>query len=555
MTPDQLSDAIVAALDSAVRDGELTLSDGVPASVRVERPKVKEHGDYATNVAMQLTKQAGRPPREIAELIAARLARTEGIAAAEVAGPGFLNVRIDAGAQGALAADIVAAGESYGGSDQLRGVKVNLEFVSANPTGPVTLASARWAAVGDSLARILEAIGAEVTREYYFNDHGAQIDRFAQSLLARARGEEPPENGYVGDYVEEVASRVVEASPDVLRLPDDEAQEVFRREGVALMFDEVKQSLHDFGVDFDVYFHEASVHESGAVQQAIDRLTTLGQTYEKDDAVWLRSTDYGDDKDRPLIRSTGTATYIAGDAAYYLDKRQRRGFDRVMILLGADHHGYIGRYRALSAAFGDDPDENLEILIGQMVNLVRDGKPLRMSKRAGTVLTMQDLVDAVGMDAARYSLVRFSMDATIDLDLDLWARQSQDNPVFYVQYAHARLASILRNAADLGLAPAGADFDPALLSDPREGDLLRALAEFPRVVGQAAVLREPHRVARYLEDTAASFHKFYDECRVLPLGDEEPTPLHAARLLLVAATRQVIANGLGLLGVTAPDRM
>ena len=555
MTPDQLSDAIVAALNAAVTDGDLTLSDGVPASVRVERPKVKEHGDYATNVAMQLAKQAGRPPREIAELIAARLAKTDGIAAAEVAGPGFLNVRIDAGAQGVLAAEIVAAGDSYGDSDQLRGVKVNLEFVSANPTGPVTLASARWAAVGDSLARILEAIGADVTREYYFNDHGAQIDRFALSLLARARGQEPPQDGYFGDYVDEVANRVVAAEPDVLSLPDADAQEVFRREGVALMFDEVKASLHDFGVDFDVYFHEASVHESGAVQQAIDRLTKLGQTYEKDGAVWLKSTDYGDDKDRPLIRSNATATYIAGDAAYYLDKRQRREFDRVMILLGADHHGYIGRYRALSASFGDDPDKHLEILIGQMVNLVRDGKPLRMSKRAGTVLTMQDLVGTVGVDAARYSLVRYSMDATIDLDLDLWARQTQDNPVFYVQYAHARLASILRNAADLGLAPAGADFDPGLLSTAREGDLLRALAEFPRVVGHAAELREPHRVARYLEDTAASFHKFYDECRVLPLGDEEPTPLHAARLLLVAATRQVVANGLGLLGVTAPERM
>jgi arginyl-tRNA synthetase len=555
VTPDQLSDAIVAALNAAVADGDLTLSDGVPSSVRVERPKVKEHGDYATNVAMQLTKQAGRPPREIAELIATRLAETDGIAAAEVAGPGFLNVRIDAGAQGVLAAEIVAAGDSYGGSGQLRDVKVNLEFVSANPTGPVTLASARWAAVGDSLARILEAIGAEVTREYYFNDHGAQIDRFALSLLARARGQEPPADGYVGDYVDEVASRVVAAEPDVLSLPDADAQEVFRREGVALMFDEVKASLRDFGVDFDVYFHEASVHESGAVQQAIDRLTKLGQTYEKDGAVWLKSTDYGDDKDRPLIRSNGTATYIAGDAAYYLDKRQRREFDRVMILLGADHHGYIGRYRALSASFGDDPDTHLEILIGQMVNLVRDGKHLRMSKRAGTVLTMQDLVGTVGVDAARYSLVRYSMDATIDLDLDLWARQTQDNPVFYVQYAHARLASILRNAADLGLAPAGADFDPALLSTAREGDLLRALAEFPRVVGHAAELREPHRVARYLEDTAASFHKFYDECRVLPIGDEEPTPLHAARLLLVAATRQVVANGLGLLGVTAPERM
>jgi arginyl-tRNA synthetase len=555
VTPDQLSDAVVAALSAAVADGDLSLPDGVPASVRIERPKVKEHGDYATNVAMQLAKQAGRAPREIAELLASRLTATPGIAAAEVAGPGFLNVRIDAGAQGALAADIVAAGSAYGGSDALAGVRVNVEFVSANPTGPVTLASTRWAAVGDSLARILAATGAEVTREYYFNDHGAQIDRFARSLLARARGQEPPEDGYAGAYLDEIATRIVEANPDVRSLPDPEAQEAFRREGVALMFDEVKRSLHDFGVDFDVYFHEASVHESGAVQRAIDELTEHGQTYEKDGAVWLRSSEYGDDKDRPLIRSNGTPTYIAGDAAYYLDKRQRRGFDRVMILLGADHHGYIGRYRALSAAFGDDPDEHLEILIGQMVNLVRDGRPLRMSKRAGTVLTMQDLVDAVGMDAGRYSLVRYSMDATIDLDLDLWARQSQDNPVYYVQYAHARLASILRNATDLGLAPAGDDFDPALLSDPREGDLLRALADFPRVVGQAAELREPHRIARYLEDTAASFHKFYDECRVLPLGDEAPAPLHAARLLLVAATRQVVANGLGLLGVAAPERM
>jgi arginyl-tRNA synthetase len=554
VTPDQLSDTVVAALSDAVAAGDLSLPDGVPASVRIERPKVKEHGDYATNVAMQLAKPAGRPPREIAELIADRLAKTPGIAAAEVAGPGFLNVRIDAGAQGALAADIVAAGPAYGGSDAFAGVRVNLEFVSANPTGPVTLASTRWAAVGDSLARIFEAVGADVVREYYFNDHGAQIDRYARSLLARARGEEVPADGYVGDYIDEVASRVVAANPDATSLDDDEAQEVFRREGVALMFDEVKRSLHDYGVDFDVYFHEASVHESGAVQHAIDRMTELSQTYEKDGALWLRTSDYGDDKDRPLIRSNGTPTYIAADLAYYLNKRER-GFDRCVILLGADHHGYVGRMMAMCAAFGDEPHVNLEILIGQMVNLVRDGQPVRMSKRAGTVLRMQDLVDTVGIDAGRFALVRYSMDATIDLDLDLWARQAQDNPVFYVQYAHARLASILRNAADLGIAPAGDDFDPALLDHPREGDLLRALAEFPRVVGQAAELREPHRVARYLEDTAASFHKFYDECRVLPMGDEEPTPLHAARLLLVAATRQVIANGLGLLGVTAPERM
>jgi len=554
VTPEQLSDAIVAALEVAVADGDLVLPGPVPSSVRVERPKLKQLGDYATNVAMQLAKPAGRPPREVADLIATRLAAIPGIASAEVAGPGFVNVRVAPEAQGMLAADIVKAGAAYGRSDRLSGTRINLEFVSANPTGPVTLASTRWAAVGDSLARILAANGAEVVREYYFNDHGAQIDRFARSLVARARGQEPSPDDYVGSYIDEIAARVVEANPDVLSLPEARAQETSRRHGVALMFDEIKRSLHEFGVDFDVYFHEASLHESGAVQRAIDRLTELGQTYERDGALWLRSSQYGDDKDRVLIRSTGAPAYISGDLAYYLDKR-KRGFDRCIILLGADHHGYIGRMMAMCAAFGDEPHVNLEILIGQMVNLVRDGQPVRMSKRAGTVLTMHDLVDAVGVDAARYALVRYSMDATIDLDLDLWASRTQDNPVFYVQYAHARLASILRNAADLGLEPASADFEPALLSDPREGDLLRALADFPRVVSQAGELREPHRIARYLEDTAASFHKFYDECRVLPSAAEEPAPLHAARLLLVAATRQVLANGLDLLGVSAPERM
>jgi arginyl-tRNA synthetase len=554
VTPDELSDAVVAALSAAVADGDLSLPDGVPASVRIERPKIKEHGDYATNVAMQLAKPAGRPPRELAELVATRLTATPGIAAVDVAGPGFLNIRIDAGAQGVLAADIVAAGVAYGGSETHAGERINVEFVSANPTGPVLLSHTRWAAIGDAVARILEASGAEVTREYYFNDAGGQVDRFARSLLARARGQEPPEDGYVGTYIDDIAAQVVAHEPEAPRLPDPEAEEVFRKRGVELMFDEIKRSLHEFGVDFDVYFSERTLHDKGEVEDALEQLREGGMTYESEGALWLRSTEYGDDRDRPLVRSNGRPTYIGADAAYYLDKR-RRGFDRIMILLGADHHGYVGRYRALSAAFGDDPDRNLEILIGQMVNLLRDGKPLRMSKRAGTVLTLEDLVEAVGADAARYALARYSMDSSIDIDLDLWSKQSQDNPVYYVQYAHARLASILRNAADLGIAPAGADFDPALLADPREGDLLRALAEFPRVVGQAAELREPHRIARYLEDTAASFHKFYDECRVLPLGDEEPAPLHAARLLLVAATRQVVANGLGLLGVTAPERM
>jgi arginyl-tRNA synthetase len=558
VTPEQLSASIVDSLTALTGAGALRLPDGVPAAVVVERPKNREHGDYATNVALQLAKRAGLRPRDLADLLAERLRAADGIASVDIAGPGFLNIRVQAGAQGAVASQIVEAGASYGGSDLYAGEKVNLEFVSANPTGPITLASARWAAVGDAIARVLELAGADVTREYYFNDHGAQVDRFARSLLARAKGEAAPEGGYAGQYVDEIAQRVIALEPDVLQRPDDEAQEVFRRIGVGLMFDEIKSTLHDFGVDFDVFFHENNLHESGAVERAIKRLTEMGNTYEKDGALWLRTEKYGDDKDRVIVKSDGQGAYISGDLAYYLDKRER-GFDRCLILLGADHHGYVGRLEAMCAAFGDEPGRNLEILIGQMVNLVKDGKPLRMSKRAGTVITQADLVDAVGVDAARYALARFTTDTNIDIDLDLWARQTNDNPVFYVQYAHARLSAILRNAADLGLAPAGHpggdDFDPALLAHEKEGELLRALAEFPRVVSTAAQLREPHRVARYLEDTASKFHKFYDSCRVLPMGDEEPAPIHGARLLLVEATRTVIANGLRLLGVTAPERM
>jgi arginyl-tRNA synthetase len=555
VTPEQLSASIVHALTALSDRGALRLADGVPGTVVVERPKSKEHGDYATNVALQLAKKAGMPPRELAGLLAEELGAAEGIASVEIAGPGFLNVRVEAGAQGAVAAQVVAAGAEYGRSDLFAGEKVNVEFVSANPTGPITLASARWAAVGDAIARVLEFAGADVTREYYFNDHGAQIDRFARSLLARAKGQAVPEDGYAGQYIDDIAQRILADRPDALSLPDEEAQEVFRSGGVNLMFDEIKRTLHDFGVDFDVFFHENNLHESGAVERAVKRLTEMGNTYEKDGALWLRTEKYGDDKDRVIIKSDGQGAYISGDLAYYLDKRER-GFDRCLILLGADHHGYVGRLEAMCAAFGDEPGKNLEVLIGQMVNLLKDGKPLRMSKRAGTVITQIDLVDAIGVDAARYALARFTTDTNIDIDLDLWAKQTSDNPVFYVQYAHARLSAILRNAADLGLGPAEGDaFDPGLLAHEKEGALLRALAEFPRVVAAAAQLREPHRVARYLEDTASAFHKFYDTCRVLPMGDEEPAPIHGARLLLVEATRTVVANGLHLLGVSAPERM
>jgi arginyl-tRNA synthetase len=560
VTPEQLSAAIVDALTALVGEGALALPDGVPAQVVVERPRSKDHGDYATNVALQLAKKAGIAPRDLAALLADRLGAAPGVAGVEIAGPGFLNIRVSAGAQGALAAQIVAAGASYGSSDVFAGEKINLEFVSANPTGPIHIGGVRWAAVGDALGRVFTMTGAEVTREYYFNDHGAQIDRFSRSLLARAKGEPAPEDGYGGEYIGEIAQQVIAAEPHVLDLPDAEAQEVFRSVGVNLMFEEIKKSLHDFRVDFDVFFHENNLHESGAVKRAVERLTELGNTYEKDGALWLATEKFGDDKDRVIMKSDGKGAYLSGDLAYYLDKRER-GFDRCLIMLGADHHGYVGRMMAMCAAFGDEPGKNLEILIGQMVNLLRDGAPLRMSKRAGTVITQEDLVDAIGIDAARYALARYTTDTTIDLDLELWARQTSDNPVFYVQYAHARLASILRNAADLGLAPAGVDpsaehpFDPSLLAHEKEGDLLRALADFPRVVAAAAQLREPHRVARYLEDTASSFHKFYDACRVLPMGDEEPAQIHGARLLLVGATRTVIGNGLRLLGVSAPERM
>jgi arginyl-tRNA synthetase len=551
VTPEQLSTTIVDGLSALVDEGALTLPDGVPTEVTVERPRQKGHGDYATNVALQLAKKAGMNPRAFGELLAGELEKADGIASVDVAGPGFLNITVEAGAQGQLAADVVAAGAAYGSSNAFAGEKINLEFVSANPTGPLHLGGVRWAAVGDALGRIFAMTGAAVTREYYFNDHGAQIDRFSRSLLASAKGEPAPDDGYGGDYIHEIAAAVVAGRPDTLTMSDEDAQEVFRAVGVEMMFEEIKKSLHDFGVDFDVYFHEDELHKSGAVERAVDRLRELGNIYEQDGAVWLATEKYGDDKDRVVIRSDGTGAYLSGDLAYYLDKRER-GFDRCFIMLGADHHGYVGRMMAMCSAFGDEPHVNLEILIGQLVNLLRDGEPLRMSKRAGTVVSMDDLVDAIGVDASRYALARYHTDSPIDIDLDLWARQTNDNPVFTVQYAHARIASLLRNAADLGVA---ADSHPALLTHEKEGELLRALGEFPRVVKAAAELREPHRVARYLEELAGIYHRFYDNCRVLPRGDEETTELHRARLMLVEATRTVLANGLGLLGVSAPERM
>lgn len=550
VNPAELTATLLATVRATVgeRAAEVDTDD-----VTLERPRNRDHGDWASNVALKLGKRLELNPRDFAASLASALAEVDGIARAEVAGPGFLNITLDAAAAGVLALKIVEAGELYGSGTLYDGVTMNLEFVSANPTGPLHIGGTRWAAVGDSLARIFQAQGALVTREYYFNDHGAQIDRFARSLIAAYRSEPAPEDGYGGQYILDIAARVIEAYPgDLDSLAPAEQQETFRAVGIDLMFGDIKASLHDFGVDFDVYFHENDLHESGAVEHAVARLRELGHIYEADGAIWLRTTEFGDDRDRVVIRSNGEAAYLSGDLAYYLNKRER-GFERNLILLGADHHGYVRRLMAMTAAFGDVPYVNLEILIGQLVNLMKDGEPVRMSKRAGTVVTMEDLVDVVGVDAARYALVRSSLDSPLDVDLDLLTKRTNDNPVFYVQYAHARTRAVARNADSAGVLRDR--FDASLLSHETESALLGVLADYPRVLLQAAEYREPHRIARYLEELAGTYHRWYDACRVIPLGDGEVEAVHETRRWLNDATGQVLRNGLGLVGVSAPERM
>ncbi len=554
MTPAQLDESVLTAAAAVLTERGLDRSL-LPASAAVQRPRNPEHGDYASTLALQLAGKAGLPAPELARAIAGKLASDPAIRSVDIAGPGFLNIRLHAAAAGQIAAEVVEQGSRYGHGSALVGQRLNLEFVSSNPVGPVHVGAVRWAAVGDALARLLRAQCAEVATEYYFNDAGVQIDIFARSLLAAARRQPVPDDGYAGEYIGQIAQAVAEAHPGAAGLPEDAALEVFRTTGVELMFGQIKSSLADFGVHFDRYFSERDLHESGQLETALDRLSRAGHTYRADGATWVRTTQFGDDKDRVYVRSDGGYTYFAADCAYYLDKRAR-GFGKVIIILGADHHGYLGRMRAMAACFGDDPDQTLEILIGQLVSLFRDGQPVRLSKRAGTVITLTDLVDAIGADAARYALARYSMDAPIELDLDLWARRSNDNPVYYVQYAHARICSLLRRAATCGI-DRGPGYDPALLSRPRETDLAKALAAFPGVVAMAAGRRQPHRVARYLEDLAGTYHRFHDTCRILPRGDDPGTSpgLTRARLWLASATRIVLANGLDLLGVTAPDRL
>jgi arginyl-tRNA synthetase len=551
VTPAELARVVAETVGSLAAEGFLG-GVALPVEVQIDRPKNPEHGDYATNVALRLAKPAGKPAREVAEAIAARLREAGGIDTVAVAGPGFLNITLGAATLGEVARQVVTAGGSYGRSADLAGQRINLEFVSANPTGPVHLGHTRWAALGDSLHRLLEAAGAQVASEHYINDFGGQVVRFGRSLHAAAHGEPVPDDGYHGDYVDEVAKQLVAADPGLLELTGDDAITAFTEAGEEQMLEQIRTSLARFRVEFDVWFSERRMHESGEVDRAVETLRTQGHIFDADGAVWVRTTDFGDDKDRVLIRSNGEKTYFAADCAYYLDKRGR-GFDRCVYMLGADHHGYVGRLRTVASCAGDDPAQTLEVLIGQLVKLVRGGEELRLSKRAGTIVTLDDFVDLVGVDAGRYSLARWSADTPLTLDIDEITRKSNDNPVYYVQYAHARTCNAARNAESFGI---GLDvFEPDLLTSPYEAALLTALGEFPRVVSTAAELRAPHRVARYLEQLAGDYHRWYDHCRIVPQGDDEITAVNRTRAWVNEATRVVLANGLELLGVTAPERM
>ncbi len=555
MTPEVLSAAIRHAVVVCVERGDVSLApEQVPHEVVVERPKNPEHGDYATNVALVLAKPAGSNPRAVAELVAGQLREVEGIAKVDIAGPGFLNITLDAASLGETARKVVVAGETYGHIDRYAGVHFNVEFISANPTGPLHLGHTRWAAVGDALARVLEAAGATTAREFYINDRGVQMDKFGQSIEARALGTDVPEGGYQGAYVDDLAKQVVAADPNIINLPEPDRYEAFREAGYALQLQQQKDVLDNFNTHFDVWYSERTLHSSGAVDRGFEKLRAEGHVFELDGATWLRTSEFDDDKDRVLIKADGELTYFASDTAYYVDKRAR-GFDVCIYLLGADHHGYVNRLRAVSACAGDDPDVNIEVLIGQLVKMFKNGEEVRLSKRAGNLITLEDLVDEVGVDAARYSLIRYPVDSPLTLDLDLLVSRTNDNPVYYVQYAHARISSVLRGAADLGIDWRTADFDPSLLTHDREASLLGAIAEFPRVVASASELREPHRIARYLEELATAYHKFYDVCRVLPGADAELEPINISRLWLCAAARQTLANGLGILGVSSPERM
>jgi arginyl-tRNA synthetase len=549
-----IQDEISAAILQVLRDAHSQLNCDIPTSLTLERPKNRDHGDYATSIALALSKPSGIAPRKIAEIIVAGLSSRKDIAALEIAGPGFVNITLDKSSQGGVIANILTAGKSFGYGNKLNGVAINLEFISANPTGPLHLGHTRWAAVGDALGRVLSAAGAKVTREFYINDRGVQMDKFGASLQSAALGEPRPEDGYHGAYIDDLAKEVVAANPEVLKLSGEEQTFAFRDIGYKLQLAQQQSVLDKFGTRFDVWFSEKSLYDNNFFAHCQEVLKSKGHVFEDGGAIWLRTTDFGDDKDRVMVKSDGSMAYFASDSAYYISKRER-GFEICIYMLGADHHGYTGRLKALAACNGDNPEYNVEVLIGQMVKIMEGGEEVKLSKRAGTIITLEELVEKVGVDAARYTLIRYPVDTPMVMDVDILRSRTNENPVYYVQYAHARICAVLRNATDIGIKYGADLIYPELLVHERERELIGALGEFPRVVAGAAELREPHRVARYVEELAGVYHRFYADCRVLPLGDETPSELHSARATLCSATAQVIANGLELLGVSAPEKM
>jgi len=549
---ESLEAEIKAAIEQAISNGEIV---GVaPQQIVLDRPKNRDHGDYATSIALQLAKAAGKNPREVAQIIIDQLEGESGISKLEIAGPGFINITLNRTNQAELVTTILKSGKGFGYGNALAGVRVNLEFISANPTGPLHLGHTRWAAVGDALGRVLSAAGADVTREFYINDRGNQMELFGASVEAAAVGNPIPENGYQGDYIADLAAAVVAQNPTITSLPESQRHSAFLEAAYALQLKDQQRVLDNFGTHFDVWFSERSLHEQRAVEHGLEKLRKQGHVFEQEGATWLRTTDFGDDKDRVLAKSDGSLTYFSSDTAYYINKRER-GFDICIYMLGADHHGYVGRLKATAACAGDDPEYNIHVLIGQLVKIMEGGQEIKLSKRAGTIITLEELIEKVGVDAARYTLIRYPVDTPMVMDVDVLKRNTNENPVYYVQYAHARIAAVLRNALELNISTELKDFDPSQLVHDRENELLGALAEFPRVVASAAELRQPHRVARYLEELAGTYHGFYADCRVLPMGEEKPSALHTARLLLCSSTKQVLANGLDLLGVSAPERM
>ena len=547
-----LATQIREAIERAIVRGDL--AGQVPDSIPLERPKNRDHGDYASSIALQLAKPSGKNPREVAELLKTDLETLPDVTKVEIAGPGFINITLNRASQADLVRTILKNPQKYGHGELLKNVKINLEFISANPTGPLHLGHTRWAAVGDALGRVLSAAGAEVTREFYINDRGNQMDLFGQSVEAAALGNAIPEDGYQGAYVLDLAKEVVADNPKINSLPETERGVAFREAAYKVQLSDQKRVLDTFNTHFDVWFSERSLHDSGAVEHGLEKLRSQGHVFEDEGAVWLRTTDFGDDKDRVLKKANGDLTYFASDTAYYINKRER-GFDICIYMLGADHHGYVNRLKATAACAGDNPEYNVDVLIGQLVKIMEGGEEVKLSKRAGTIITLEELVEKVGVDAARYTLIRYPVDTPMVMDIDVLRKNTNENPVYYVQYAHARIAAVLRNGEELKIPSGLENFDPAQLSHDRENELLGALAEFPRVVNGAADLREPHRVARYLEELAGLYHGFYADCRVLPMGDEPISSLHSARINLCAATKQVLKNGLDLLGVGAPERM